>query len=65
MYVRERAEMFARIREECELEYVEEQEEEWQLNVLIGLGWRKKGKEIREIVLEYIRKANEIRSNRF
>ena len=61
MYVRERAEMFVRIREECELEYAESMEEEWQLNVLIGVGWRKKGKELREIVLEYIKKAYESR----
>ena len=45
--------MFAKIREECELEYVESMEEDWQLNVLIGIGWRKQGKEIREIVLDY------------
>ena len=50
MYVRERAEMFVRIREECELEYVESMEEEWQLNVLIGVGWRKKGKELRDSI---------------
>ena len=61
MYVRERAQMFARIREECELEYVESMDEEWQIELLIGIGWRKKGKEIREIVVDYIRKANEIR----
>ena len=36
--LRERAEMFARIRKECELEYAESMEEEGQLNVLIGLG---------------------------
>ena len=54
--------MFKKIREEIsELEYVESMEEEWQLNVLIGIGWRKKEKQIREIVLNYIRKANEIR----
>ena len=61
MYVRERVIMFARIREECELEHVESMDEEWQLNLLIGIGWRKKGKHIREIVLEYIRKAYDIR----
>ena len=61
MYVKERVDMFARIREECELEYVESMDEEWQLNILIGIGWRGKEKEIREIVIEYIRKANEIR----
>ena len=60
MYAREQT-MFSRIAVECELEYVESMEEEWQMNVLIGIGWRKKGREIREIVLEYIRKAYEIR----
>ena len=60
--MRERVEMFTKIREECELEYVENMNEEWQLNVLIGIGWKNKGKEIREIVVEYIRKANEIRN---
>ena len=54
--------MFHRIREEIsELEYVENMEEEWQLNLLIGIGWRKKNKEIREIVLDYLKKAYEIR----
>jgi len=62
MYVGERAKMFARIREECELEYVENMNEEWQINILIGIGWKEKGKEIREIVLEYMKKANEIRN---
>ena len=61
MYVRERVKMFNRIRQECELEYVEEMNEEWQLNVLIGIGWRKQSKHIREIVIEYIRQAYEIR----
>src|ERR1700722_6742460 len=62
MYVGERAEMFARIRGECELEYVESMDEEWQLNILIGIGWRGIEREIRDIVIEYIRKANEIRN---
>ena len=53
--------MFERIREEWELEYVEEMNEEWQMNVLIGVGWKKESRKIREIVLEYIRKAYEIR----
>ena len=60
MYVVERANMFCRIREEIsELEYVENMEEEWQLNLLIGIGWRKKNKEIREIVLDYLKKLGE------
>ena len=62
MYVRQRVEMFARIREKCKFDYVEQMEEEWQLNVLIGIGWKKKGKEIREIVVKYIREANNIRN---
>ena len=60
-YVCERVEMFRRIAVECNLEYVESMDDEWQMNVLIGVGWRNKGKEIREIVLEYVRKAYEVR----
>ena len=36
-------------------------EKDKQLEILIGIGWRKKGREIRKIVLKYIRKAYEIR----
>ena len=53
--------MFNRIRDEIGLEYVENMDDEWQMNVLIGVGWRKQGIEIKRIVLEYIMKANEIR----
>ena len=60
-YGSERARMFVRIREECQLEYVEFMDEEWQLHVLIGVGWRKKERKVREIVLEYMRKAYEVR----
>ena len=35
--------------------------EEWQLQILIGIGWKSKEKEIRRIVLDYIKKAYEIR----
>jgi len=61
MYVRERVQMFAKIREECKLEYIENMDDEWQLNILIGVGWKEKGKQVREIVVDYLRKANEIR----
>jgi hypothetical protein len=61
MFVRERARMYARISEECELEHVESMDEEWQIQLLIGVGWREKNKRIRKIVLEYIRKAYNIR----
>jgi hypothetical protein len=61
MYVRERANMFRRMSEEVGLEYAECMDQEWQLNVMIGVGWRKQGREIREIVLDYIRKAYDIR----
>ena len=44
MYVRERARMYARISEECELEHVESMDEEWQIQLLIGGGWREKNK---------------------
>ena len=50
--------MFAKIREECKLEYMDD---ERQLNILIGVGWKEKGKQVREIVVDYLRKANEIR----
>ena len=52
MYVSERVEMFRRIREDCELEHAEDMNEDWQMNILIGIGWRKS---------EYIRKAFEIK----
>jgi hypothetical protein len=61
MYVRERVEMFERIKRECELEYIENMEKDKQLDILIGIGWRKKGREIRKIVLKYMRKAFVIR----
>lgn len=62
MYVRERVKMFERIRRECELEHIEEMNQDWQLNILIGIGWRNKERVIRDIVIEYIREANKIRS---
>ena len=61
MYVRERVEMFDKIRESCEVD-VEIMDQDSQIDILIGIGWRKKGKEIRQVVVDYIRKANEIRS---
>ena len=61
LYVRERVEMIERVKSECELEYIERLDEDSQLNILIGIGWRKQSKQIREIVLEYIRKAYDIR----
>jgi hypothetical protein len=60
-YVRERSQMFMRIREECQLEDIEKMDLDWQLQLLIGVGWRKKGRQIREIVLDYISKAYKIR----
>ena len=62
MYVREREKMFVQIRERCQLEYVDIMDKDWQIEIMIGAGMTKKGKEIREIVLEYIKKANEIRN---
>ena len=62
MYVRQRVEMFNRIKEECEMDMnIERLEEEKQLNILIGEGGGKKGKDIRKMVVDYIRKANNIR----
>jgi len=53
--------MFERIRQESELVDVEQMDQDWQLQLLIGVGWKSKEKEIRKIVLEYIKKAYEIR----
>ena len=36
-------------------------DEEWQIQILIGVGWKEKAKEIRQIVVEYIKKAFQIR----
>lgn len=41
MYVRERAKMFSRIREECDLEHAESMDAEWQMNVLTEVEWRR------------------------
>ena len=56
--------MFEKIRNEVEgeLEYIENMNEEWQLQFLIGVGWKRKRKEIRKIVMEYIKKAYDIRN---
>ena len=61
-YVIQRTEMFAKIREACNLDDIEMMNNDWQLEILIGVGWRKSGKGIREIVLEYVRKAYMIRN---
>ena len=62
MYVKQRVEMFKRIKEKCEIEMnIERLEEGKQMNILIGEGGGKNGKEIRKIVVDYIRKANDIR----
>src|SRR5262249_4921478 len=61
-YVRERVEMFERIRQECKLDVIEQVDEDSQLQILIGIGWRENQHSIRKIVLDYIKKAYEIRS---
>ena len=43
------------------MSHIENMDDEWQLNILIGVGWKEKGKQVREIVVDYLRKANEIR----
>ena len=60
MYASERVEMYERIKEVCELE-IDQMNEDSKLQVLIGIGWRNKEKEIRRIVLDYIKKASKIR----
>ena len=57
LYEQERAEMFQK---RCEVDVAKE-DEEHQIQILIGVGWRKKGKEIKAIVLDYMKKAYEIR----
>ena len=47
MYVRERVEMFERIREETEVGDIESWEDIWILHILIGVGSGKEGKYIR------------------
>ena len=54
--------MFERIKKDCELEAIERLSEIDQLQILIGVGWRKKEKTIRKIVLNYIKKAYQIRA---
>jgi hypothetical protein len=44
----------------CEIE-IERMSEESQMHVMIGAGWRTRGREIRDLVIDYIKKANEIR----
>ena len=61
MYVRQRVEMIERIKSECEIDDIERLDEDSQMNILIGIGWRNKSKEIRKIVLDYMRKAYDIR----
>ncbi len=61
MYVRQRVEMIEGIKREGEIDNIERLEEDSQMNLLIGTGSRKKKKEIRKIVLDYIHKAFNIR----
>ena len=57
-----RVHMFERIRQESELEEAESMDLDWQMQLLIGVGWKSKEEEIRKIVLEYIKKAYKIRN---
>ena len=60
-YARERARMFIRIKQECKIANIEYMDEEWQFHILIGVGYRDRNKEIRKIVINYIKEANKIR----
>ena len=67
MYVSERAKMFEMIRNNCNLQHCEEMDATWQLDFLIEHGLaRKNNNEIerktKEIVVEYMKKVNKIRS---
>ena len=46
---------------ERRLEQIEQLDILSQLQILLGVGWREKREEIRKIVLEYMKKAYEIR----
>ena len=61
MYVRERAKMYERIRQDCKLEYVEIMNEEWQMGVLIGQKLEQDREKIQGIVMDYMKNANNIR----
>ena len=64
-YVCERVSMFEKIRKvERNLNDIERKEEDTQLDILIGRGGGEKNKQIREIVLDYMYKADRER-NRF
>jgi hypothetical protein len=57
-----REEMYDRISEECEIDHLEERDETEQIQIVLGtVERRRKGKELRRIVVDYIKKANEIR----
>jgi hypothetical protein len=61
-YVRERVVMFERVKEiSRELEDIERREENEQLDILIGRGWKDKTKQIRQVVLEYMYQADKER----
>jgi len=61
-YVRERVEMFEKIKKiERSLDDIERRDEDNQLDILIGRGWKDKSQEIREIVLDYMNKADKER----
>ena len=60
MYVCERVEMFNRIRNEGNLD-VEQMDQDNQMQILIGIGWKDKEKQIRNFVLQYMKKAYEKR----
>jgi hypothetical protein len=63
MYVCERARMFEEIRKKCKIE-IENRENEELMNLLIGEGLGEIGRDVRNLLLIYISKANKIR-NRF
>ena len=61
-YVRERVDMFERVKElDRELEDIERREENEQVDILIGRGWKNKTREIREVVLDCMYKADKER----
>ena len=54
--------MFDKIKNEVNIENIENMPDDWQIQFVLGVGWKEKGKEIRKIICQYIKKAYEIRN---
>ena len=61
-YIKERINMFDKIKNEVNIENIENMPDDWQIQFILGVGWKEKGNEIRKIICQYIKKAYEIRN---